>query len=157
MASKLSPKEAKERAGRFCAFRERSPNEVIEKIRSWGLSLVESEDIVADLMKLNYIDEQRFANAYCHDKFEFNSWGKQKIRMAIYPHKIAHHIVERALDRINPETYEERLLGLARSKWDRLSSDEALKRKQKTVNYLANKGFEAELIWNAISVLEKGQ
>lgn len=157
MAAKLSLNEAKERAGRFCAFRERSPNEVIEKIRSWGLTQGEAETIVDQLIELNYIDEQRFANAYCHDKFEFNSWGKQKIRSGIFPHRIAPRIIENALDRIDSDRYENRLRELAQKKWDKLDADDVMKRKQKTVNYLANKGFEPDLIWSAIAHMEKGQ
>ena len=56
---------------------------------------------------------------------------------------------------INPDKYQQRLLDLAKSKWEKLEKDELLKRKQKTVAYLANKGFEMDLIWNAINSLGK--
>ncbi len=153
---KLSVKEAKERAGRFCALRERSPNEVMEKLKSWGVPLFEANEITNQLIDLNYIDEQRFANAFCHDKFEFNSWGKQKIKANIHGHKISQEVVERALERIDHEKYLHRLRELARKKWEKHSSEETIKRKSKTVNYLASKGYEPNLIWNAISLLEKG-
>ncbi|MEM8909336.1 MAG: regulatory protein RecX [Bacteroidota bacterium] len=156
MSSELTIKEAKERAGRFCAFRERSPKEVFEKVKSWGISTLESEKMVADLVALNYVNEQRFANAFCHDKFEFNSWGKQKIRLAIYAHNIPSDVVDLALERIGVK-YEERLRELAKRKWTKLSSEETRKRKQKTANYLANKGFEAGLIWKTIALLDKSQ
>ena len=130
---------------------------MIEKIKSWGLTPGEAETIVDRLVELNYVDEQRFANAYCHDKFEFNSWGKQKIKSGIFPHRIAPRIIENALARIDPDRYENRLMELARKKWVKLAADDTIRRKQKTVNYLANKGFEPDLIWNAIALLEKGQ
>jgi regulatory protein len=158
MSRKLGIKEAKQRAGKFCAFRERSPNELFEKLQSWGLTGEEASALVTELAKEGFVDEQRFANAFCNDKFEFNSWGRQKIKAHIYAHKLSSEAVQNALDRIDPEKYEQRLFGLARSKWEKLNKEELMKRKQKTIAYLANKGFEMDLIWNAINRLEsKGQ
>lgn len=154
MARKLNIVEVKQRAGRFCAFRERSPNELFEKAKSWGLSEEESSTLVEELSKLGFVDEQRFANAYCHDKFEFNSWGKQKIRASIYVHKLSDTAIQNALDRIDPIKYEDRLSSLLVQKWQKLEKEEPTKRKQKVVNYLANKGFELDLIWKNISQLE---
>ena len=89
MARKLGIKEAKQRAGRFCAFRERSPNELFEKLQNWGLPEEDAAEVTAELSKEGFVDEQRFADAYCNDKFQFNSWGKQKIRAHIYSHKLS--------------------------------------------------------------------
>lgn len=155
MARSVSLKEAKPRAGRFCATRERSPNEVLEKIQSWGISEEDASNIVGELIGAGYINEQRFANAYCHDKFTFQSWGKQKIKASIYPHKLPGEVVQKALDRINPDEYEQRLLELAQRKWDSVRDSEPLKKKQKAVNYLANKGFELDLIWKTVGLIEE--
>lgn len=154
MSRKLGIKEAKQRAGRFCAFRERSPNELFEKLQSWGLTGEEASALVTELAKEGFVDEQRFANAFCNDKFEFNSWGRQKIKAHIYAHKLSSEAVQNALDRINPDKYADRLFELAKTKWERLEKDELMKRKQKTIAYLANKGFEMDLIWNSINELE---
>ena len=154
MARNLSIKEVKQKAGRFCALRERSPNEVEEKIISWGISQTEAHKVVEELSREGYINEQRFANAYCNDKFEFNSWGKQKIWSNIYAHKLPEQVVTNALDRIDPDKYSSRLYELAQRKWERLEQDELAHRKQKTLNYLSNKGFELDLIWSAIAKLE---
>ncbi|MEM7298759.1 MAG: RecX family transcriptional regulator, partial [Bacteroidota bacterium] len=59
------------------------------------------------------------------------------------------------LDRIDPVKYEARLVSLGDQKWGRLEREEPVKRKQKVVNYLANKGFELDLIWKIISQLEQ--
>ena len=155
MSRQLDIKEAKQRAGRFCAFRERSPNELFEKIQSWGISEENASKLVAELSKEGYVDEQRFANAFCNDKFEFNSWGKQKIKALIYSHKLSESAIQNALDRIDPEKYEIRIKELAMSKWSRLEREEEFKRKQKTAAYLSGKGFELDLIWSAINSFEE--
>ena len=153
MAQKLSSKEALQRAGRFCALRERSPQEVLEKLLGWGLLEDDALVVVGKLQEDGYINEQRFANAFCHDKFEFNSWGKQKIRASIYPHRLPKQMIEEALNRIDEQHYESRLRSLAEKKWNALQKEALNKRKQKTASYLASKGFEPELIWRVINSL----
>ncbi len=155
MARKLELKEAKQRAGRFCAFRERSPHELFEKIKSWGISEEDASRLVSELSKEGYVNEQRFTNAYCNDKFEFNSWGRQKIKASLFVHRLSDQTVQHALDRIDPEKYVWRLKELASQKWKKLEKDDLVKRKQKTVAYMANKGFEMDLIWEAINQLTK--
>lgn len=155
MAGKLGIKEAKQKAGRFCALRERSPNELFEKLQTWGIAEEDAAQLVTELSKEGFVDEQRFANAYCNDKFEFNSWGKQKIKAYIYTHKLSEAVVQNALDRIDPEKYFNRLLDLAKNKWDKLAKEEEFKRKQKTLAYLVSKGFEQDLIWSAINSISK--
>ncbi|MEM8939951.1 MAG: regulatory protein RecX [Bacteroidota bacterium] len=157
MAKKLSLKEATERACRFCAYRERSPNEVYEKVKSWGLPDSQSKELVSILIGLEFIDEQRFANAYCNDKFEFNSWGKQKIKAHIYTYQVPERVIVQALDNIDEEKYQRRLFRLAEKKWKTLLGDEPERQKQKTASYLLHKGFELDLVWKAIGLLEKGK
>lgn len=155
MPRQLGIKDAKQRAGRFCAFRERSPNELLEKLMDWGVGGNDAEKLVIELTKENFVNEQRFANAYCNDKFEFNSWGKQKIKANIYSHKLSTSALENALDRIDPTKYEARLFELAGKKWNKLERDEPNKRKQKTLSYLASKGYEMDLIWKCINKLDE--
>lgn len=154
MPRQLGIKEAKQRAGRFCAFRERSPNELLEKLLDWGIAEKDAETLVDELTEEKFVDEQRFANAYCNDKFEFNSWGKQKIKANIYSHKLSSQAIQIALDRIDIKKYEARCFELTERKWGKLEQDEPTKRKQKTLAYLANKGYEMDLIWKCINKLE---
>lgn len=153
MARKIELIEAKQKAARFCAYQERSPKEVSDKLKSWGLSFESANQVLNELINESFIDPQRFANAYCNDKFEFNSWGKQKIKANIFQHQLDTDTVEAALSRINSEKYFDRLLELAGKKWSALDGEEEAKKKQKTLAYLANKGFESDLIWKAIRQL----
>lgn len=153
MARRLNATEAKQRAGKFCAFRERSPNEVLEKLKAWGLEEAQAMRILAELSAEGYVDEQRFANAFCNDKFEFNAWGKQKIKAHIHVHNISGEVLQKALDRIDAVKYQEKLISLASGKWHSLEQEDPQKRKQKTVAYLVNKGFEMDLIWETVNKL----
>ncbi len=74
--------------------------------------------------------------------------------MNIGIHQLDTNLVEQALDRIDDEKYRGRLLELARKKWESLEREPSMKRKQKTVAYLAAKGFEMDLIWKVIGGLK---
>ncbi|MEP1096812.1 MAG: regulatory protein RecX [Cyclobacteriaceae bacterium] len=153
MARKIELIEAKQKAGRFCAFQERSPKEVLDKLKSWGLPHEYTDQALNELINEGFVDPQRFANAYCYDKFEFNSWGKQKIRANIFLHQLDSDIIESALKRIDETRYFARVVDLASKKWSMLEGQDDAKKKQKTLAYLGNKGFESDLIWKAINQL----
>lgn len=145
----------KAKAYKFCAYRERSPKEVRDKLMDWGADEADTQTILATLKAENFLDEQRFANAFCNDKFEFNSWGKIKIRAQISVHQISRHLLENALDRIDEGKYFERLKELAQKKWSQLPSDnKPIIKQKKTLNYLVSKGFEADLIWKVLRELK---
>lgn len=155
MADEQRLKQARLKAARFCSFRERSPKEVEDKLKQWGLTKVDRESIIQTLRKEGFVDEQRFANAFCHDKFEFNGWGKLKIKAQLFPHQLDAHVVEHALERINNQDYNTKLKRLATQKWEMLEKDDESKRKQKTLRFLTSKGYETDLIWKSIYELSK--
>ncbi len=148
---KISTEQAKQKAGRFCALRERSPVEVFNKLTRWGLTDMEAESVLEALTEDGFIDEQRFANAYCHDRFEFDSWGKQKIRAHIHPHQISTACMEQALQQISDDKYMTKIESLATKKWNLIKEEDTFKRKQKVLNYMLNKGFEPEWSWKSIN------
>lgn len=144
--------QARSKAAKFCALKERAPQEVREKLKKWELSGAESEVVIHFLMEENYLDEQRFAKAFCHDKFEFNQWGRIKIRAMISKYHLPNHVVNNALAQINQDRYFEVLSHVCSLKWDQLNKEtnEYIK-KQKAVKYLLQKGFESDQCWAAVN------
>ena len=73
------------KAGRYCAYQERSQQEVRDKLYEWGLWPEAIENIIVDLIAEGYINEERFANVEklkiscpsCHVPFEFNGIVKE--------------------------------------------------------------------------------
>ena len=70
--------------------------------------------------------------------------------MNIGIHQLDANLVAQALARIDDEKYRSRLSELASKKWNSLERETSMKRKQKTVAYLASKGFEMDLIWKVV-------
>jgi len=143
----------KRSAERFTAYRERSPKEVADKLAEWDAKPEEIERIITELTDERFIDEHRFARAFCHDKFLVNKWGKRRIAMEISRHQLTREALTEGMNYINSEEYERTLKHLAEQKWLKVKDPDLFKRKQKTVAYLMHKGFEMDLIWEAVNTL----
>ena len=70
-------KVAKEKIQHYCAIMDRCQFQVMTKLKSYGLSAGLSEDILVELIQNKFVDEERFARAYCSGKFKIKKWGKR--------------------------------------------------------------------------------
>lgn len=141
-------------AAKYCAFTERAPKQVFDKLISWNFTEEQAEKIVLRLLEENFLNEERFAKAFCHDKFEFNHWGKIKIKMELGKFHLSYDILEEALKSINQEKYLLVLADLTEKKWRLLQpKGEEYLQKRKTADYMMRKGFEGELIWKVLKTL----
>ncbi|SDK69100.1 regulatory protein [Catalinimonas alkaloidigena] len=135
------------RIARYCAYQERSPKEVRDKLRSYGLTSQEVEELTDRMIDENYLHEARFAEAYAGGKFRLKKWGRVRIRMGLRQHGIADSLIEESLAALDAVDYRATLQQLAQKKAASLTAEEPLLRKQKLVAYLLNKGYEPDLVW----------
>lgn len=149
-ADKLA--RAQEQLERFCAYQERSLHEVEQKLRKIDLSPREQQELIAYLREENFLNEERFARAFVRGKFRIKLWGRKKIAAELYRHKVGSGIIEAALDaEIAPEAYLENIHHLIRRKQATLPVDlEGFVLRTKLLNYLAQKGYETDLILQAL-------
>lgn len=139
--------QAQAKAAKYCSMRERAPKQVLDKLIGWDIPIEEAEKILHNLLQEQFINEERFARAFCHDKFEFNSWGRIRIKMEISRYGLSKDVVEDALYAIKEPIYEDRACTLAKRKWESLRNEsDDWKRRQKTMAYLLRKGFETDLV-----------
>ena len=79
----LSPEQALKRAQRYCAYQERSQQEVRDKLYSWGLHRREVESLLVELISDGFLKEERFAHAFAGGKFRIKKWGRVRIEQAL--------------------------------------------------------------------------
>jgi regulatory protein len=97
-----------------------------------------------------YIDEKRFASAFVKDKFNYNKWGKIRLRLELKAKKIEESIIEGALSEIKEKEYRMMITKLIREKEKHLEYRNEYEKKGKLFRYLSGKGFENEFISKAI-------
>lgn len=145
----LTPDEALAKLEHFCAFRERSPKEVREKLASLHLDAGVAEKIYALLEAEKFFNEARYAESYARGKFRTNHWGRVRIRLELQRQAIAPACIEQALDAaIAPDEYERllrQLLDRKRHDLERRGDEHA---RQKAAAALIRAGFEPELVFS---------
>lgn len=142
--------EAREKIRAYCAYRERSHWEVGEKLRSYGLIEEVVNQLVSELIQENYLNEERFARSFVRGKFRQKKWGRQKIRQALYQHRLSDYVLRQAFSEIDEETYLKTLRELSAKKEASLNDRNTFVRRRKLAAYLIRKGYESDLVWDLI-------
>lgn len=142
-------------AMRQCSLRECCRQELSRKMRSGGLAEDAIGRLLLRLQEENYLDEQRYARAFVHDKLAYNGWGRLKIREALKAKGVGREDIEQALAEIDGEEYEAILLRLLKAKaaampFDATDEQAAFKATSKLLRFAAARGFEYQLAAKAI-------
>ncbi len=152
--SVLMPKEvALGKATALCSGSEHCMSQIMEKLSLWNVSPQDAYDIMDYLVKEKYIDNRRFARAYCHDKFCYNHWGRIKIRQMLRHLRLGDEEIEEGMETIDEEDYLEALNDVLRAKDRTLKDKDKYLRKAKLVRHLLSRGFETELAISAVDSL----
>jgi len=135
------------KAMQWCSHTERCKTDLKQKLRQWKAPAYLYDPIADELQNENFIDENRYANAYVSDKFRFNKWGKTKIYHALKQKQIPEKFISQALQTIDDEDYIATARTLMKEK-NRQIDDEYQKRKQKVFRFMATRGFETGIIFD---------
>lgn len=142
----LTPSQALQKIKTYCAYQERSHQEVKDKLYGFGLYKKDVEPIMAELIEENYLNEERFAQMFVGGKFRIKQWGRIKIINELKQKKVSPYNIKIALREIDEPTYLQTLEKMALKKWESLRADQYIVREEKTTKYLMQKGYEINLI-----------
>ncbi len=151
----LSKEQALQKAKHYCAYQERSHQEVKEKLYSFGLYKAQVEELLSQLIEENYLNEERFAIQFAGGKFRMKQWGKVKIRYELKQRQVSEYNIRKALKELEDEPYLATLEKLAEKRWTSVKADHSNRftRLAKTTDFLLQKGFEPELIKKVVGRL----
>ena len=151
---RLTKEQASEKIKHYCSYQERCHKEVKEKLYSYGLWKNEVEEIIANLIEKNFLNEERFAIQFAGGKFRMKHWGQKKIQYELQQKGISTFLINIAIKQIDEEAYLKTLQKLAQTKWNLLKSENKFVRQSKTNSYLLQKGYEQKLISQTIGELK---
>lgn len=143
-------KEALRKAAMFCAYQERTQQEVRDRLKEWGVPGDDAEEVIAELIGQNYLNEERFARAFAGGKFRVKGWGKRKIKQHLQQRGVSGYNLDQAMKEIATDDYRDTLSTLLEKKRRTLHNDNPLLVKQKLVRYALSKGYESELIFSIL-------
>lgn len=148
---RYTPLQAKEKIVHYCAWQERCHYEVAQKLYSFGLNSSEVNEIISFLITENYLNEERFAIQYAGGKFRMNQWGKSKIKQALRQKRVSDYCIRKGLETIDENDYALTFERLKDKKLISLKSEKNIfTKKRKLQDYLLQKGYEFDLIQDAL-------
>jgi regulatory protein len=143
--------EAKQKIEAYCAYQERCDFEVRQKLFSWNLNLEDVDALISDLITHNFLNEERFAEAYVSGKFRIKRWGRVKIRQQLKLKKISAYSINKGMSVIDDDEYIKTAKELIESKSRLIKSKNQWDKINKLKRYLSSKGYETELVHELIS------
>jgi regulatory protein len=150
-----TPQQALMKLKHYCAYQERSHQEVREKLRELGIYGKDLDEVTSTLIEENYLNEERFAVQFAGGKFRMKSWGKTKIRHALKLRQVSDYCIKKALAQIPEDDYMDTIRKLAEAKWESLKKEKnRYARQVKTQGYLMQKGYESDLAKQVTEELE---
>lgn len=134
------------KASAYCATAEHCEADVRTKLQTWACAPEHIDKIIDYLKNENFLNEQRYCNAFVRDKFRFNQWGKTKIAMMLRTKNIAEETIAEAIDQIDEETYQQTVTTLLQTKLKGLKYRDDYDRKAKLIRFAQGRGFEYNII-----------
>lgn len=145
---KLTPAQALIRAQLSCAYQERCHQEMRNKLYEWGVYPDAVENILANLITDNFLNEERFAKSYAGGKFRIKKWGRIKIKIELKKRKISEYCIKKGMLEIDETEYIKTLKQLIEKKSKEIKGGKLHVRNYKIAQYIASRGFEQDLIWD---------
>lgn len=150
MLIRVTASEVLSKARRYCDAQERCHQQVRDKLYAWGCIPDDVEQLIARLIGEGVLNEQRYAEDYAVSKFRQKGWGRVKIRMALRLKKVSTPCINAGLAAIDDEEYIVHLTGAVEKLRARTKGRDAWERDQRLKRYLLTRGFEGDLIADAM-------
>ncbi len=148
--------EIKDKMAKYCLYQDRCHWEVEKKLRDFDLIPEAKDEIIFKLIDYGFLNEERFTHNFVRGKVNQKMWGKNRLRQELKLRQIDQKLIEQAFkEEINADKYWTNLLHLTRKKFRLLASErESFKKINKVKAYLAYKGYEFDLMNDAIEMVK---
>ena len=154
---KLSQEIAFEKTKRYCAYQDRCHQEVRQKLISLKVYGDDLEEVLTELIKLDFLNEERYARSYARGKFRIKKWGRNKIKQNLYARRISDYCIRKAMTEIDEEEYLDTLREVIYKQVDKHEDKAKLIAKDKAIKYAVTRGYESNLIFKIIKEIENEQ
>lgn len=141
----------------LCARSEHCQQEMLEKMRQWGVSQEEQAQVMARLVSERYVDDKRFARAFVSDKIRYNKWGRRKVEQALWLKRIDKAIAAQVLDEVDDAEYVSVLRPLLKQKRRNTKAASEYELTMKLIKFALSRGFTMDIIKQCIDVEDEDE
>ncbi|MBK7635467.1 MAG: regulatory protein RecX [Saprospiraceae bacterium] len=138
---------------KYCALQERCHQEVRFKLIEHSIYGDILEELIADLITNDFLNEERFAKTYARGKFRMKNWGKNKIIHELKLRKVSNYCINEALKEIDENDYIQILKTIIEKKNTSTTFKNQFDRLKKLTDFALSKGYEYEIIQDVIKTV----
>lgn len=130
----------------ICSKTEKCPKDIRDMLIKWNFD-GNIQLIVETLKEENFINDERFSNAFVNDKIKFSKWGKIKVAHHLKNKGINSSVIRNSLDSFSESEYLEMVNAEMIKKCRSLNEPDLYKKKQKLFSFGSGRGYEMELLY----------
>jgi len=134
----------------YCAYQDRCHQEVRTKLLNIKVYGDELESIITDLIKDDFLNEERFARSFCRGKFRMKKWGRNKILQGLKLKRISPYCIKKGMTEIEEDEYLETLKSILEKNIEKHKSLGIVLAKDRALKYALSRGFETNLILESL-------
>ncbi|WP_417859613.1 regulatory protein RecX [Winogradskyella sediminis] len=143
--------EARKKLEHYCAYQERCHKEVRQKLRDMRMIPEAIDVIMVQLISDNFLNEERFAQAFVRGKFRIKKWGKNRLVRELKFRDISKYSIDTALKEIDLDDYYSTLDDLIQKRMAQVKEPNVYKKKKKVADYLLYRGWESVLVYEKLN------
>jgi len=142
---------AKNVAYRYLSYRPRSHAEVEKKLRDKGFGHDAVRTVLSQLVRLGYIDDEKFADQWVQSRVRLRGLGRHRIERELRDKGVDRETVRRALAGVLTADVEtETARKAAKRKLTMMKDLDRETRRRRIAGFLERKGFSHEVIWDIL-------
>ena len=138
--------KARNKAFKLLSYRERTIKEIEDRLRKKEFSEAVIKAVVDFLLEKDYLNEERFAEMWIRSRKKHHPRGRKLIYKELKNKGVNQRIINNALNHYLSSQEELEMAEYLMDKWLRRRTEEDSS-SYKLKNYLANKGFNYDLIY----------
>ena len=150
MVSQTTDEEkARDYVFRLLSYRARSIREVEDRLKKRGITPGVTKKVVEDLEQLGFLDDKAFSSSWTESRIKEKSYGKKLIAWELRRKGVAQDIITEVLENAFSNLDERELaVKLAKKRVKQLDRQTPIP--SRLYGYLARRGFQADVIMDAI-------
>ena len=153
----MTGQQAYQKLTDLCARSEHCQQEMLEKMRQWGVSEEEQAQVMERLINERYVDDERFARAFIYDKIRYSKWGRRKVEQALWLKHIDDSISKPLLDEVDDEEYLNILCPMLKQKRKSTKANSEYELTMKLIRFAMGRGFTMDIIKQCIEVEDEDE
>jgi regulatory protein len=144
---------ALELALRHLSRRDRTEAELRRHLAGKDVAEAEADAAVAELARVGYLDDARYARTFAEDRRALDGWGTERIERRLLERGVAPELVAAAIETRDGAGELAAAIELLRRRFADVPADD--RERERALRMLVRKGYDLELAYEAVHAFER--